>query len=81
MKSFREENMDNQLIHIIKAQTDILFANAEETLKSIEDPQLNNKTICDWTLGEQIYHMLHSLDQWFINPNQYEETPYAKREK
>lgn len=69
----------NQLLKTIVEQTQILFANVETTLDSIEDSQLYDINICDWTLGEQIYHMLHSFDQWFINPNRYEPAiPYQK---
>jgi hypothetical protein len=61
----------NELMKTIIEQTQILFANIETTLDSIEDSQLYDTDICYWPLGEQIYHMLHSLDQWFINPNRY----------
>lgn len=27
-----------------------------------------NREYCDMPLWKHIYHMLHSLDQWFINP-------------
>jgi hypothetical protein len=56
------------------AQTEILFLNIDETLKSIEEPQLNDNKICDWPMGEQIYHMLSSLDQWFVNPYNYQKS-------
>jgi hypothetical protein len=68
----------DELIKTIINQTKILFANIETTLDSIDEGQFYNTEICDWTLGEQIYHMLHSLDQWFINPNCYNEPSIAQ---
>jgi DinB superfamily len=69
----------NELMKTITEQTQILFANVETTLNSIEDDQLYNTNICDWPLAEQIYHMLHSFDQWFINPNNYKEPDILQR--
>jgi hypothetical protein len=69
----------NELMKTITEQTQILFANVETTMNSIEDDQLYNTNICDWPLGEQIYHMLHSFDQWFINPNNYKEPAISQK--
>jgi len=71
--------MNDELVAIINAQTQILFINAEDTIGGIDEDQLYDTSICDWHLGEQVYHALHSLDQWFINPNAYEEPPAARR--
>ena len=71
--------MDDDLTRIIDAQTQVLFVNLEDTLGAITEGQLYDASICDWPLGEQVYHLLHSLDQWFINPYDYEEPPAAKR--
>lgn len=71
--------MNDELTGIIDAQTQILFVNAEDTLNAIEEDQLYDTAICDWPLGEQVYHALHSLDQWFVNPNDFEEPPIARR--
>ena len=51
----------------LKENTEILFRNIESLLGSITDPDLlleNNK----WPIGEQILHLLNSMDAWFINP-------------
>jgi len=69
------------MISIIIDQTKILYANVEETINSIEEAKLYDANICDWPLGEQLYHMLHSMDQWFINPNHYEESKIALLKK
>jgi hypothetical protein len=60
--------MDKEIISIIKAQTEILFLNLDETLNALEEEQLYDTKICDWPLAEQVYHMLNSLERWFINP-------------
>lgn len=65
--------MGDELVTIISEQTGILFANMDEVLNSIQDSQLYDSSICDWQLGEQLYHMLHSMDQWFINPYRFRE--------
>jgi len=71
--------VNDELVGIIDEQTQLLFVNAEDTLNAIEEGQLYDTAICDWPLGEQAYHALHSLDQWFINPNNYEEPPDTRR--
>jgi hypothetical protein len=64
---------DNTLVQIIAEQTQVLYKNIEAIFDVLLEPDLADKDICDWPLGEQIYHLLHSIDQWFINPNGYEE--------
>ena len=63
----------NELISLITRQTIILFANVEETMKAIDERQLDKAGSWGWPLGEQLYHLLHSLDLWFINPYDYTE--------
>ena len=63
----------NELILLIRRQTTILFSNVDEILNTINDSQLDNAGSWGWPVGEQIYHLLHSLDQWFINPYDYVE--------
>ncbi len=67
----------DELMPIIREQTEILYANLEVILKTVKESELHDQNICDWPLGEQVYHLLHSLDQWFINPTQYVESPLA----
>lgn len=67
------------IVHIISEQTQILYLNVEAILDGLIETDLNDNNICDWPLGEQIYHMLQSMDQWFINPNRYKESEqYSK---
>ena len=32
--------------------------------------------LCDMPVWKHAYHMLHSLDQWYINPNVYTEPDF-----
>jgi hypothetical protein len=73
--------LEEDLVSTIIAQTKILFLNLEGTLNSLEENQLYDEKICDWPLGEQIFHTLGSLDQWFINPNNYHEAPAIRKRK
>jgi hypothetical protein len=59
---------------VISEQTRILFTNIEAIFNAIEESDIYNQDICDWPLAEQIYHTLHSMDQWFINPYEYKES-------
>lgn len=34
------------------------------------------KEYCGMPLYKHVYHMLHSLDQWFVNPMRYEEPAF-----
>ncbi len=63
------------LASIIKEQTDILFLNLQETFNSVNESQMN-EIICEYPLWKHFYHLLHSLDQWFINPFLYDEPEF-----
>jgi hypothetical protein len=69
--------VEKEIKSTLTAQTEILFTNIDETLNAIDETQLYDEKICDWPLGEQVYHLLRSLDQYFINPNNYREAPIA----
>ena len=62
--------MEKKLVNIITEQTDILFDNILITLDIITEEQVD-KLFSDMPLWKHLYHMLHSIDQWFINPNKY----------
>lgn len=63
------------LIEVITEQTRTLFGNIQETFDAISNDQ-KNKLIIDAPLWKHIYHMLHSLDQWFINPYLYDNPDF-----
>ena len=67
--------MEKRLIEIITEQTRILFENIQETFNALSEDQMD-KFIFDAPLWKHIYHMLHSLDQWFINPYIYDNPDF-----
>jgi hypothetical protein len=48
----------------------ILFANVRSALAVVTGQQVQ-KTIRKWPLWKQSCHVLHSTNQWFINPAEY----------
>lgn len=50
-------------------QSEILLRNIEDTLYGIEEKYYKDQSVFKWTIGEQLYHLLTSLDKWFINPS------------
>ncbi len=67
--------MEKRIIQVITEQTKILFQNLNGVLDAISDDQMD-KVIFDAPLWKHIYHMLHSLDQWFINPCVYDNPDF-----
>lgn len=67
--------MGEELSRIIREQTGILFSNIQETFNSVKEAQMDD-IVCEWPLWKHFYHMLHSLDQWFINPYNYIEPDF-----
>ena len=59
----------NELVNSIKKQTEVLFVNADIMLKTCD----LDFVLCDMPVWKHVYHMLHSCDQWFINPFVYTE--------
>ncbi len=59
--------MKNELVNAIKLNTDALFTNADICLQTCDLDFI----LCDMPVWKHAYHMLHSLDQWFINPKEY----------
>ena len=63
--------MSSKSVRIIEAQTDILLHNVSTAIKTCD----MDYVLCDMPLWKHLYHALHSLDRWFINPQRYSE-PY-----
>ena len=59
-----KQNTQNE---IIADQTKRALWEVKNVIDCVPD-SLWNKEYCDMTLWKHIYHMLHSLDLWFINP-------------
>ncbi len=64
--------MPNELVSAIRRQTEILFENASIMLSTCDTAYV----LCDMPVWKHVYHMLHSCDQWFINPHRYTEPDF-----
>lgn len=60
--------MENQLTMVIKDQTDRALWEVKNVIDCVPD-ELWSREYCEMPLFKHIYHMLHSLDLWYINPN------------
>lgn len=65
---------------IIKEQTDRALWEVKNVIDCVPD-DLWNKNYCDMPCWKHIYHMLHSLDLWYINPREREFTEPPFHEK
>lgn len=64
--------MNNDLINEILEQTKIFFHNLKTCIQTC-DMELE---LCGMKVWKHIYHTLHSVDCWFINPARYQEPPF-----
>lgn len=62
---------ENSLVEIIKDQTFRALWEVKNVIDCVSD-ELWNKAYCSMPCWKHIYHMLHSLDLWFINPRDKE---------
>lgn len=62
----------NTLINTIREHTLLMFHNAQTAVKTC-DADANLFGVPLW---KHIYHMLHSCDQWFINPERYTQPSF-----
>jgi hypothetical protein len=59
------------LVNIITDQTFRALWEVKNIIDCVPD-ELWNKEYCEMPCWKHIYHMLHSLDLWFINPRDIE---------
>lgn len=64
---------------IIRNEADRALWEVENVIACIPD-DLWDKCYCDMPLWKHIYHMLHSLDQWYINPRVYTQPPFHEKD-
>lgn len=62
----------DELVNHIRTQTEVMFVNADIMLKTCDLDFI----LCDMPIWKHVYHMLHSCDQWFINPFEYTEPDF-----
>ena len=58
--------MKTELIQAVRLNTENLFQNASICLQTCDMDFI----LCGMPIWKHAYHMLHSCDQWFINPNE-----------
>lgn len=59
--------IQNTYMDIIQNLTDKVFWEVKNVIDCVPD-DLWDKCYCEMPMWKHIYHMLHSLDLWFINP-------------
>ena len=64
--------MNDILINTIIEHTNLMFYNFSITLKTCDMDLI----LCDMPIWKHVYHTLHSLDQWYINPEVYTEPDF-----
>ena len=64
--------MKFDLVNAIKSNTKTIFLNADILLQTCNLDYI----LCDMPIWKHVYHMLHSLDQWYINPQEYTHPPF-----
>ena len=67
-----EIKLKRQLVDTIIKQTEIMFYNMNTTLQTCS----LNANVCEMPIWKHLYHTLHSLDRWFINPESYSEPSF-----
>ena len=58
---------ENHFTEIIEEQTKRALWEVKNVMDCVPD-ELWNKEYCEMPCWKHIYHMLHSLDLWYINP-------------
>jgi len=71
---------ENLLVVIIKDQTYRALWEVKNVIDCVPD-ELWNKAYCEMPCWKHIYHMLHSLDLWFVNPGDKDYTEPDIHEK
>lgn len=64
--------MERRLVQTIQASTEIMLHNFYVALVTCDMDYI----LCGMPIWKHCYHTLHSCDQWFINPMQYDEPTF-----
>lgn len=67
--------MSDQAVREIRAQTDKMLWEVGNVLDCLRDSQWD-AYYCGMPAWKHAYHMLHSLDQWFVNPARYADPDF-----
>ena len=68
----------NSLSRLIAGQAEVLFLNADTAFASLPASNFGKKNL-GYPYWMHFYHMLHSMDQWLINPFKFKEPPFHAR--
>lgn len=60
------------LVDAVRLNTQVMFTNARIMLLTCD----MDAVLCDMPIWKHAYHMLHSCDQWYINPHSYTEPDF-----
>lgn len=71
----------DRLIEIIAEQTNRALWEVKNVIDCVPD-ELWEKEYCEMPCWKHVYHMLHSLDQWYINPRDenFQEPPFHQKD-
>lgn len=72
--------VQDSLTLIIKDQTERALWEVKNVIECVPD-EMWNREYCEMPCWKHIYHMLHSLDLWYINPRDKNFTEPAFHEK
>ena len=61
--------MSRQLVEIISDKVDVSLHNVATMIKTCD----MDYVLFDVPISKHVYHMLHSMDKWFINPRKFSE--------
>lgn len=75
----RNPDNENLLMNVIKDQTERTLWSLHNVIDAIPDSYWD-KEYCEMPLWKHIYHALHSLDQWYINPMVYKQPEFHTKD-
>lgn len=64
------------MIDAIRDQTERALWETRNVMVCLADAGLWDKPYCGAPAWQHAYHMLHSLDRWYINPERYQQPPF-----
>ena len=70
---------ESSYTEIIKDEANRALWEVHNVIHCIPD-ELWDKPYCEMPLWKHVYHMLHSLDQWYINPRVYTQPPFHEED-
>ncbi|MDR0616942.1 MAG: hypothetical protein LBG29_09055 [Synergistaceae bacterium] len=70
----------NPYLNVIKEQTCRALINLENALDCVSNDECWFFEFDENPIWKHVYHTLHSLDQWFINPNIYTEPDFHEHD-